>query len=426
MNVASYINKIENIQFYLLVAAIATLPFSLVSNPFLFAIPIVALFGFNFAEKWNTLKTNGALPLLACTTFFFLMETISYFYYGNLADAWINYSPKILLWALPIAILSLPFSLFTKKRIKILIYTYLIGCATYVLVTLGYGIMRAEQFQAFYYTIYTRLSLWKHPTFMAMMLLFSNVILYYRNYINEEKQPKWERAAILILLILQSFYIILLQSKAGLIAFAALMPFLFYHLYQKLSRRKFYVIILTCILGAVCCYQLIPEKYNRFTGMMNVLKNANSEQALSSTNYRVMAMSASIDAIKSNPILGVGYMGAQDQLAAVASSNDLSTELRPHNQYLQTTMQLGIIGLIALLAILVSIPYCCKQQQMTRYFAATFVLLFAIVSLFESSWEGITMVSYSSAIIPLIILLSPKNKINEASATKKTLILQQK
>ncbi len=403
MGNSKYYEYTQQIIYYFLLLALFTFTFSLVSNPFLFAMPLIAFLGFNFKKQWEHIKSNGAVPFIIALFVYILIETVAYFTSGNLLGELPTYSTKLLLFFLPLSLVSLPRNLFSPKRIKHLVVAYVGGCALYVFVTLGYGAWRVIHYDKINYIFYTLLSEWKHPTFIASMLLFSNVIIYYFCFVRKKKLAKATKICFSILIALQSVYILLLQSKTLLIALFILFVAMCFHLYRILSRRTFFTGMLALLLSVVAFVQFLPENHNRFQNMVSTLLH-NKTVVNNSTSYRFIAIQSSCHLVMESPLFGHGLTASKQKLSEAAAAQGIHQELKPHNQYLHTAMQTGIVGLFSLLAVLGSVLYCCKGRGKILYFALTYLFIFCWVCMFESCWEHITMVTYSAVFLSLLVL----------------------
>lgn len=405
----------ETTAFVLLSLSLLLLPFSLLSNVPLFSLPIFCFLGFDFKKKKDRIKENKTLPFIACCLIFLIIETIGFFTTSNIQTEHSHYTFKVFFFLLPVVLLTLSQNFYSKWRQKVLLYTYLAGGASYVIITGGHAIFQALSHQSFHYLFYTQLSLWKHPTFIAFLLLFSNIILYYSLFFNPSKLSKFKKRSALTLLLLQTGYIVMLQSKTGLAALTLLFILVAIHLYKSWNKW----IVLSCIGSFILILgigiRLIPAEYSRIKPMISILKE-NTDRAnhrVSSTSYRLAALEASLQLIQEKPLLGWGYDGSKKELAQFGRENHIKTVLKPHNQYFQTLLQTGIVGLLSLLSILISAIYVCYQQKRHLIIPILFVGMFLIFNLFESFLDGVTMTMCTFTLLPLILMCTPSKDSNE-------------
>ena len=105
---------------------------------------------------------------------------------------------------------------------------------------------------------------------------------------------------------------------------------------------------------------------------------------------RINLWSAAWIVIKKNSIIGTGTGDAQDELVKIYKKNNYKRELQenqnPHNQYLQTTVTLGIIGGLLLLIYLLT-PFLMafrKNDYLYLFFLALIILSFLTESILQT------------------------------------------
>tara|TARA_B100000965_G_C19078808_1_gene535324 strand:- start:84 stop:536 length:453 start_codon:yes stop_codon:yes gene_type:complete len=91
---------------------------------------------------------------------------------------------------------------------------------------------------------------------------------------------------------------------------------------------------------------------NRFDAVSNIIKN-NGDRGIGKTDdIRYVFVKESLDRILKKPILGYGTGSfGTIFIDEVKSGHDFSKHKTPHNQYLYVWFELGIFGLLLLLAI---------------------------------------------------------------------------
>ena len=145
------------------------------------------------------------------------------------------------------------------------------------------------------------------------------------------------------------------------------------------------------------------------------------------TEPRIFLWKAAIEVIKEKPIFGYGISNAQEQFDIVRAKHQ-TEEFRldckhiriitSHNQFLQTTMEFGIFGLLILLFIYFYPIFIADKNR--KLFA--FLLIFPC--LYESLFDVvITGVNYSAIYgILMVIILSVENNIAQKTPKKKELV----
>lgn len=220
-----------------------------------------------------------------------------------------------------------------------------------------------------------------HPTYFSLYLAFCLVIL-----VNERPTRKSLNVIHQVMSVVISIFIIFLASRmAILVVGLCLITILINNVREKKkhSALQVSVLVLTLIfvlwINPVSKFRLIEEpvhtdyQLNQGTTMWN------------SVNYRLLEWKASLAVIWKSPILGMGPHEAQEAMNSFYQHFNQSTinlNYNAHNQYLQTWMELGLIGLIGLLTcIFLPLLHDTKGSHVA------FVLIFSVMCLTESLLE---------------------------------------
>ena len=136
---------------------------------------------------------------------------------------------------------------------------------------------------------------------------------------------------------------------------------------------------------------MFPRSYGRF---VTVVSSIEHEETLSvdsheSSAARILVWKAAMEVIKDDPIIGVGTGDVKKELRKVYKEKNIESayedHLNAHNQYIQTTVALGIIGLLVLLSFFfLPIIYAYKNNN------PLYIIFLALVGfhfLFESMLE---------------------------------------
>jgi O-antigen ligase len=119
--------------------------------------------------------------------------------------------------------------------------------------------------------------------------------------------------------------------------------------------------------------------------MLTGLQNG-PNQALESTGGRIQSMEAAWKCCLTNWLLGVGIGDEQATLQKEFQSNGFTYaadhQLNCHNQFLQTWLGTGILGLLVLIA-LVSLPFLFQPSVFSLGFCTLLIFNFMVESLLE-------------------------------------------
>ena len=135
----------------------------------------------------------------------------------------------------------------------------------------------------------------------------------------------------------------------------------------------------------------VPTIKGRFQAMITAIKNPSdaSLDSNESSMERIAILKTSTQFALKNLPWGVGTGDIKDEISKnykqLGSITINELYLNPHNQFLQTTISLGILGLLSLLAILISgFRIAIKKKNVLLF---SFVLLISLHFLFESMLE---------------------------------------
>jgi O-antigen ligase len=163
------------------------------------------------------------------------------------------------------------------------------------------------------------------------------------------KALRWALVGLIGLMMLNMF---ITEGRSGQIVFFVLLAMLCLQIFRKRILRA--VLIITFLLPAVFAvgYQFSPVFHGRvdraYSDICQFQRNPNT-----SVGLRLLLWQNSWEIIKKNPWLGVGTGDFQEAYAKVNTRQlpQMMGADNPHNQYVLVLCQLGLLGLVGLLAI---------------------------------------------------------------------------
>ncbi len=190
------------------------------------------------------------------------------------------------------------------------------------------------------------------------------------------------------------FTAVILQSlsKAGIILYVlTIPPMMIYFIYKKYGWLKTVLLAVGILLVGVVVISRSNRLTSRFEKMFSAFSGVQTENnmAVESNASRVIMWSTSLELFQENLLVGVGTGDVSKVIndrniekgnLAVAQKN-----LNSHNQFLNSAVQLGLMGLLPLLMI-----FIIAIWKGMRYRSKVLVLasiIFGVSMLFESSFE---------------------------------------
>lgn len=215
-------------------------------------------------------------------------------------------------------------------------------------------------------------------TYLGMFLLFTLAVLLHYTFLEIDKQSKWKTFGLGCWIIFNLFLLVQAGSKMPVILFVPLI--FFFSLYQIRKRRNNLNYFLVFI-GFVFFVSLIAllVYYNEFT---RVRFERIYTEKFDYIRYRNWA--TNFEVIKKSPIVGFGTGDGFDELQRARNPNwhEYIFEYNSHNQYLETTVQLGILGFISLImCTLGQLVFSIKRKD---FIYSAMILIFSISCITES------------------------------------------
>lgn len=254
-----------------------------------------------------------------------------------------------------------------------------------------------------------------------MYSVFGLIAISYLIFKNKIQTNLFWIAAILLLCV----YVLLLSSKAGWIGLILwLIGLLTWLIYNK---KYFYGIVLPLFLvGFFLVFNVYyTPSFSQRIPKAEVIKNAiveKDEQNKKVTTgndgsaRRVFVWKAALEIIKQNVLVGVGTGDSKDKMLEMYQQKEMEAEynakLNAHNQYLNTGVSLGLIGISSLI-ICLFIPFYFSLKERT-FVVYGFVVIVAINLLFESMFEkqaGVVFYVFFNTLL-CVSFLNFKSKIN--------------
>jgi len=408
LEIHSRINKFALLTFAFLI------PFQdyLTSYPFII-LSLNWLIEGRFKEKINAIIKNRFILLFIS---FYLVYLFGLIYSSNLDYAFNDLRIKLPLFFFPIFLSNISFN---KELINKIFSTFIFACFVAIILCL---ISAAYYF--FYEGLnnfsYIKLSIFKHPGYFSLYINLCVIILFSK-IIKKKERFFLSDYLHLILIFFLGLFILMLSSKMAIIILAIELITYITILFMKKRWLISFGTLSIIVLAIVLSNHYFPSAKGRFVALnhdaikassvannnITQEKNSNSKKNKykSSTFLRINILKISLQLISENPILGVGTGDIRQVLTEKYNSiegMDIAYEkkLNPHNQYLQTTIALGFLGLSILLAMFI-IPFYNAYKN-KHHIYLMFLLLFGLNLLTDSLLEvqaGVMFYGFFNAVL---------------------------
>ncbi|MBN2745162.1 MAG: O-antigen ligase family protein, partial [Bacteroidales bacterium] len=233
------------------------------------------------------------------------------------------------------------------------------------------------------FPIYSPFSPELHVTYLAAYSTINLLI----NYFIIKNHPNLPTKILAYFSILITFPIIWVsQSKAGMLIFLMIISILVFKEIVKFNKWIGIISISVLVTGSVMFINTNPRFKAMFEAIKHYEKYLDGKQTTTeSTAARIMTWDASLKIIKENFWIGVGNGDAKAELLkkydSLGYQGPARLQLNAHNQYLETMLYTGILGLIFLLGMFF-LPIVFLKQN-TQFFWM-FAVVYGLHFLFES------------------------------------------
>lgn len=351
-----------------------------------------------FQQKWSNLKKNF-LPFLLVSSLFWI-SLLGLLYTENIVEGIKNFQKQLPFLVFPLIFFSVEIS--GKTKLVLLKY-FSYG----IVVSTIFALLKAVYFKLnnfgnyFYYDKLGEL-LDIHTTYFAMYVLLA--LLYFANSLSQKTLKRNLIYGVCIIFLLWFLY--LLSVRVSIVALLVGSLLL---IFGKRKRIKTKIILL--LLGGislVVLFYFTPNFQKRF--------NAKTPEgvAISDLDARSVHWQSALEVIGQNNLFfgsgtGDGHLKLYDQYLTNGFETGYIYQYNAHNQFLETTLYFGIIGLLLLLAI---IFFTLKKCYVQRNFLGIAIMgVQVVIMITESTLEsqsGIVLFAFTIG-----LLVSTKNNKNE-------------
>ncbi|MBK7310951.1 MAG: O-antigen ligase family protein [Sphingobacteriaceae bacterium] len=378
---------VKNIKllFYFFPVIIAfLLPFgNAITSPFIALWFITSFFCFKdlvIANGWKNLW-------FISTLLFFGITTISNFIFYNPNDALSAIEVKLTFLLFPFLFFMFKFNSDVAKRV---IVAFVSGCmfACVFCIARAFAYLFKGDSSYFYYSNF---SFFMHSAYFAMYLNLAVVfvILFYFKWFKNAPSFKYIAFGFITLFLL---CILLCASKMGIITLFILLPsLLIMELRNRIKLKHYLIGITSAVIISVSIYAVFPQVFDHLRSVAVVTNKNIDKTAMESSSVRVLIWDECTKIIKENMLFGVGVSKANETLYAGYKMDGLTGalegKLNAHNQFFQTSIGMGIIGLLNLLLLTLGLTiYGLRKKRNLIFFFSTLITCnFLVESMLQTS-----------------------------------------
>ncbi len=211
------------------------------------------------------------------------------------------------------------------------------------------------------------------------------------------------RLVLALALLLMMIAIFLSTSKIGLISLVLMLLGVLFFWTAKSKKWIHGILLLTLLFaGMATVYNTTARTatYQRFElALKNLFKSDLDKSSVESTTTRKFAWQAAWQVFSDNPILGVGTGDVKDclveQYEAMGYSGLVEKRFNPHNQFIQTAVALGLMGLTLLVLIVLNpLEWAIRQRNILMILLLFLFTLYAFTESVIERQAGVLFTVY--------------------------------
>lgn len=342
------------------------------------------------------LKKNGARTVNFGIAAFYIMHVIGLLHTENMDFAFMDLGMKVSFLLFPIIFFFYPITIEWVKFAKIFIFGAI--CSIVISLLHATAVYLDEGFYSNFFD--SRLSFMMHRSYWATYLVMAYSFSWFL-FFKKEINPIFTT----ILLVLFSLLTFMSGSKMGILIL--ILTTIGWIGYLVVKKKAFILGIASLLLFSVVgwtIYNYSPQLNTRIKAGIESMFGGKTIDPLSteSNAARILVWTSALDEIKENFFFGAGTGDIKDQLKERNLKNGFTgiaeQNLNAHNQFFNTQLALGLLGLLALLASFIQ-PFV-RASKDYQFIMRSIIFILFLSLLTESFFET------QAGIVPGAFLLS--------------------
>jgi O-antigen ligase len=377
-----------------------TLPLNKSLIPILIVITLfISLLEGGFKEKIQQLKN----PYLFLAIGFYFMHLVAMLYTSNIKAGNFDLEQKLSLFVFPLIFFTN--IKFNFENLTNVLKSFVFGCILSGILCVINALFKfyiSGDTDVFFYS---QFSIIMHTSYFAMYLCCAFIFVLFKDGIISNTPLKT------VVLLFFMVLIVLIASKSGILslAFAITIKF-FQDIFIHKSYKRVLIMSILVLVSTIALYFIFPKSVKRLVEMKQTITSSNSSE-MNTTSSRIVVWESALNIISQHFITGVGTGDVNDALKKEYENGGvdqlIEKKLNAHNQYLQTFIALGLLGILALLSLLIAIIYFTIKVKLWEGALLSFVII--INMLFESMLETQAGVVFIAFFLMLYFSIATQN-----------------
>lgn len=352
-----------------------------------------SFFGWHQDKNYHYSKNYYFLIPMMCYWFAYLLSML---WTENRPTGWVEVGQLSWFFVLPLTCVCTDFRQFSEKLVRMMLWSFVLTLSVLFVLLLSIMVVKASASaeHSFLWFMTNEKFYYIHHSYMALYILAALAFLYSELVRKEQLSVKKIVLTIACACCLLLF-LLCINSRAGLLCLIILMALCWMH--QCFVRKKYRFALISLLIASlvvVGSHFALPEYFRRLSVTIEQVAQGDKSDG----RFEIMGKAWMV--VKDNMLLGVGAGDRMDELAPYYGS--LEDAYCPHNQYLDSWMATGILGLLSLLAMLI-VPLVMAWRK-RNIFSFLFLLMLMVNLLFESMLERQMGVVFTVVIYVYILL----------------------
>lgn len=247
----------------------------------------------------------------------------------------------------------------------------------------------------------------RHHAYVALYVDTVLAFVYVELVTQWNSLHRWLRIALIVLVPICILYILLVNSRAGVLVMWAVAAVSFMDL--AVVRRRWWLAL--CVAALFSGYvlgmgELLPGYTDRIQSTVETVSDTEDD----STDARVDINRSAVSLALEKPVFGHGAGSYRSDLVDKYDADDFEygarAEFNAHNQYVETVLSIGAFGLLFLLAFLLWPLFLAVKLRRQLLPVLLITLVICANLMFESMLErqmGLLFIGYFMSLIVLLI-----------------------
>lgn len=322
---------------------------------------------------------------------------VSLLYSNNVSAGLNTLWHKSVLLIFPLCFLLTDTSYLKPVHVRVIFYALLVAICGVFLYCVGDAVVKMTGGAMLKSVTGMTFDVARHHTYYAFYALVAVVFVYFELSGHWHEMKVWQRVLLIVATVFVILYIVLVNSRAGVLGLYVMEVVCAVHLALRYKRWWQALLMAVLMVGfTLSAETLLPGHQNRLKATVE----AGEKDA------RVGIIKSSFNAVKQSPLTGQGVGDYEETLHEQYTEDERSLgTLNAHNQYAETLLAVGLVGLLFLLAYLL-MPLICAIGRKGVFWQVTFftgIVMFNL--LFESMLErqmGMLFIGFFLALMVLI------------------------